>query len=198
MGGSDHELLLGLDHGGQHVDTVGREVSSLPGPLIDAMRPARIKDLFARVLVQHNQVSPLEAEEGGLVSTWAGGGTLPGAPRQGGRGGPTGVGVVLERDHKLGPLPETFQEGDNQVPDVLSVTGGEGVLVTFDGRQREALTLKFASSGKSQTDESFQSVTVTDHANAAVYSSVVKYSLGKYTDIRAYYCVTTVGTLRHE
>lgn len=55
------------------------------------------------------------------------------------------VGVVLERNYKLGPLPESFQEGDHQVPDVLCVVGREGVLVAFNSSQSETLTLQFVS-----------------------------------------------------
>lgn len=59
--------------------------------------------------------------------------------------GLTGVGVVLQRDHELGPLPQAFQEGHHQVADVLCIVGGEGVLVSFDGRQSETLTLQLSS-----------------------------------------------------
>lgn len=59
-----------MDHGGQHVHTVGWEVSSLFASFVDAVRPARVEDLLARVLVQHNQVSLQKAQEGGLLSGW--------------------------------------------------------------------------------------------------------------------------------
>lgn len=60
----------------------------------------------------------------------------------------TWAGIVLQGHNKLGSLPEPLQEDDHQVPYVLGVTGGERVLVSFDGGQSEALGLKLPSSDK--------------------------------------------------
>ena len=57
----------------------------------------------------------------------------------------TRVGVVLQGYHVLRPLPEPFQEGDHKVTDVLGIAGGKGVLVPFDGSQREAGGYQFCS-----------------------------------------------------
>ena len=55
--------------------------------------------------------------------------------------GPTWIGIILQGHHKLRPLPQAFQEGHHKVTDVLCVVGGEGILVSFYGRQGEALAL---------------------------------------------------------
>ncbi len=60
---SYHYVLLRAGHGGKDIDTVSREISSLIGPFIDAVRPPRVKDLLSSVLVQHDQVSFQEAQE---------------------------------------------------------------------------------------------------------------------------------------
>lgn len=68
---SHHQFLLRVDHGGQDVDAVSWEISSLFASFVDAVCPAGIEDLFTCVLVQQNQVSLQEAQEGGLLSSWA-------------------------------------------------------------------------------------------------------------------------------
>lgn len=55
------------------------------------------------------------------------------------------VGVVLECDDKLGPLPQALQEGHHQVMNVLCIVGREGVLISFDGCQSETLSLQLSS-----------------------------------------------------
>lgn len=59
----------------------------------------------------------------------------------------TRVGTVQQSHHILGLLPQTLEEGDHQIADVLCVVGGERVLVSFDGGQCEALALEFTPSG---------------------------------------------------
>lgn len=44
----------------------------------------------------------------------------------------------MEGDNKLGPLPQTLQEGHHQAAHIVRVVGGEGVLVLFDGRQSKS------------------------------------------------------------
>lgn len=57
----------------------------------------------------------------------------------------TRAGVVLQGHHILRPLSEPLQEGDHQVTDVLSIAGGEGVLIPLDGGQRKAGGYQFRS-----------------------------------------------------
>lgn len=44
----------------------------------------------------------------------------------------------MQGNDKLGPLPQTLQEGHHQAAHVVGVVGGEGVLVLFDGRQSKS------------------------------------------------------------
>lgn len=60
----------------------------------------------------------------------------------------TRVGTVQEPHHILGLLPQTLEEGDHQITDVLGVVGRERVLVSLNGGQGETLALQFTSSGK--------------------------------------------------
>lgn len=60
----------------------------------------------------------------------------------------TGVGTVQQSHHILGLLPQTLEEGDHQVADVLCIVGGERVLVSFDGGQSKTLALEFTPSGR--------------------------------------------------
>lgn len=46
--------------------------------------------------------------------------------------------AVLQGNDKLGPLPQTLQEGHHQAAHIVGVVGGEGVLVLLDGRQGES------------------------------------------------------------
>lgn len=65
--------------------------------------------------------------------------------------GLTRVRVVLQRDHKLGPVPQAFQESHDQVADVLCVVGGVSVVVSFDCGQSETLTLQLSSPERTKT-----------------------------------------------
>lgn len=56
--------------------------------------------------------------------------------------------AVQQSDHVLGLLPQTLEEGDRQIADVLCIVGGERVLVSFDGGQGKTLALEFTPSGK--------------------------------------------------
>lgn len=60
---SYHYVLLRLGHGGQDIDTISWEISSLTGSLIDAVCPTRVENLLAGVLIQQDQVSLQEAQE---------------------------------------------------------------------------------------------------------------------------------------
>lgn len=62
-------LLLRSGHGGQDVNAVGWEISSLIGSFINPMSPAGVQNLLSEVLVQHDQVSLQEAQEGGLLAS---------------------------------------------------------------------------------------------------------------------------------
>ena len=61
-----HDVILWPGDRGQDVDAVGGEVPSLFGPVVDAMRPARVHHMLAVVLVQDDQVSLRETQEGGV------------------------------------------------------------------------------------------------------------------------------------
>lgn len=50
-------VFLRSGHGGQDIDKVSWEITSLIGPFIDTMCPTRVEDLFTGVLVQQDQVS---------------------------------------------------------------------------------------------------------------------------------------------
>lgn len=88
----------------------------------------------------------------------------------------TGVGVVLQGDHELRPLPQAFQEGHHQVTDVLRIVGGEGVLVSFDGCQSETLTLQL-SSPESTTEHPDCQDDVTSCSEAAASSCQILKSV---------------------
>lgn len=60
---SHHYLLLRSGHGGQDIDAVSWEISSVIGSFVDAMCPTRVEDLLTGVLVQHDQVSLQEAQK---------------------------------------------------------------------------------------------------------------------------------------
>lgn len=60
----------------------------------------------------------------------------------------TRIWTVQQSHHILGLLPQALEEGDHQIADVLCIVGGERVLVSFDGGQRETLALEFTSSAK--------------------------------------------------
>ena len=52
------------------INAVRGEVPTLLGPLVDAAGPARVHHLFARVVVQDEEVPLGEAEEAGLLARW--------------------------------------------------------------------------------------------------------------------------------
>lgn len=52
------------------INAVSGEVPTLLGPLVDAAGPARVHHLFARVVVQDEEVPLGEAEEAGLLAGW--------------------------------------------------------------------------------------------------------------------------------
>lgn len=52
-----HYVFLRSGHGGQDIDKVSWEITSLIGPFIDTMCPTRVENLFTGVLVQQDQVS---------------------------------------------------------------------------------------------------------------------------------------------
>lgn len=60
----------------------------------------------------------------------------------------TRIGTVHQCHHEFGPLPQTLEESDHQVPDVLGVVGRERVLVSFDGGESKTLALEFAPPGR--------------------------------------------------
>lgn len=60
----------------------------------------------------------------------------------------TRVGTVQQSHHILGLLPQTIEEGDHQIADVLCIVGCERVLVSFDGGQGKTLALEFTPSGR--------------------------------------------------
>ena len=61
-----HYVILRPGDGGQHIDAVSREVSSLLGPVVEAVSPARVHHVLPAVLVQEDQISLGETEERGL------------------------------------------------------------------------------------------------------------------------------------
>lgn len=54
---------------------------------------------------------------------------------------PTWVQAVQQSHHIFGPLPQTLEEVDHQVPDVFCIVGGERILVSLDGGQSKTLSL---------------------------------------------------------
>lgn len=64
---SHHYFLLRSSHGGQDIDTVSWEISSLIGSFVDTVCPTRVEHLLTGVLVQQDQVSLQEAQERGLL-----------------------------------------------------------------------------------------------------------------------------------
>ena len=61
---TDQDLRGRLGDGRQHIDTLGGEVSLLGGVDILAHAPSRVHDRLTVGLVQDNQVTLLEGEEG--------------------------------------------------------------------------------------------------------------------------------------
>lgn len=155
LSNAHHDVVLRPGDGGQHVDAVCGEVSSLLGSIVDAVSPARVHHVLAIVLVQNDQIPLGETQEGGVhprcqiqekkrlssASSEPGPALKPGPEL-------TWVRTVQQSHHVFGPLPQPLQEGDHQVPDVLCIVGGERVLVSFDGGQCKTLTLQLSSSGK--------------------------------------------------
>lgn len=161
-GPAHHDVVLRPGDGGHHVDTVSGEVPSLLGPVVDAVSPAGVHHVLSVVFVQDDQIPLGEAEECGLypcfeVKTFILRQvkkkkvyicTIHNVFKYKTSVNLTRVGTVQQSHHVLGPLPQTLEEGDHQVPDVLRVVGGERVLVCFDGGQSETLTLKFTPSAR--------------------------------------------------
>ena len=115
-----------LAHRRQQVDTLGRKVAAPPAPLIVAEAPAaRVR--VAALLLQHDQVAPLQRQQG-----------LRGR-RVRGR-------VVLEGDAVAGLALEALEKGDDELADVVRVARREGVVVALDRRQREVLRVALAGS----------------------------------------------------
>lgn len=54
--------------------------------------------------------------------------------------------AIRESHHELRSLAQTIQKGVNQVANVLSIVGGEGVFISFNGCQGETLALELSSS----------------------------------------------------
>lgn len=155
MTDSYHDVVLRPGDGGQHVDTVGREVSSLLGLVVDAVCPAGVHHMFSVMFIQDDQIPLTETQKGGVNASCRTEVTARVTARFR-TAEPslrltlklTRVWTVQQSNHVFGLLPQTVQEGDHQVPDVLRVVGGEGVLVSFDGGQCETLTLQFSPSGQ--------------------------------------------------
>ena len=116
-----------LAHRRQQVDTLGRKVAAPPAPLIVAEAPAARVRLAAALLLQHDQVAPLQRQQG-----------LRGR-RVRGR-------VVLEGDAVAGLALEALEKGDDELADVVRVARREGVVVALDRRQREVLRVALAGS----------------------------------------------------
>lgn len=66
MTDSYHDVVLRPGDGGQHVDAVSREVSSLLGLVVDAVRPARVHHMFSVMFIQDDQIPLTETQEGGV------------------------------------------------------------------------------------------------------------------------------------
>ena len=60
----------------------------------------------------------------------------------------TGRCVVLQGNDELGSFLESLEEGDDKVTDVLSIGGGERVLIALHCRQGEALAMQLARTDK--------------------------------------------------
>lgn len=61
-----HDVVLRPGDGGQHVDAVCGEVSSLFGFIVDAVSPARVHHVLSIVLNQNDQITLGETQEGGV------------------------------------------------------------------------------------------------------------------------------------
>lgn len=65
-----HDLPRWHSDSRHDINAVSGEVPTLLGPLVDAAGPARVHHLFARVVVQDEEVPLGEAEEAGLLASW--------------------------------------------------------------------------------------------------------------------------------
>lgn len=61
-----HYIILWSGDRGQHVDAVSREVPSQFGPVIDAMRPARVHHMLSIVFIQDDQIALGKTQEVGI------------------------------------------------------------------------------------------------------------------------------------
>lgn len=58
-----HNVILWSGDGGQHIDAVSWEVSSVFGPVVDTVSPTRVHHVLSVVLVQDDQIPFGETQE---------------------------------------------------------------------------------------------------------------------------------------
>lgn len=65
-GPTHHNVILRSGDSGQYIDTVSREVSSLFGPVVDAVSPAGVHHMLSVVFVQDDQIPLAKTQECGI------------------------------------------------------------------------------------------------------------------------------------